>query len=1106
MSQASVDFLNLFVRPPGELLYFFTIISISLASLFMVLGQRMRRPDDMVARRYTWVLLGVVIAWITLMAGALLSLLSDIEAIAVLPPLERFASVVSILLLAWAFLTAGRRESTETPSLLMSILLSLAIIGYIFTAVQWAQLAGDVDFNLSVLGATWTFITALISMICFLLVLSNFSRVIDAPLKLVFFALVFSGYAWTLLQIVEGNIIGNYAGAIRIAFVAALSIVPALAYRSIIARFEDEMTHAVTQLEMLASQPSVQEPPRPSVSPVERESVQLLRALGLILENATASTVPERIMQAVLDVLKVDMVALLRLQDANYADVEIAYDNVMNRRIDGIAINLDNQPALVNCIERRVQRSLQVEDNSDELQDLFTRLDIDQVGPVYFQPMNRDNELVAVLMVGQPYSKRPLVGADEELLKGIGVIASSLLALSYAAQEATLLAEERTIQAMVQGVVPIDLANDDAIAARKELQTNLRMAREQINELSRQVVQLKLELDDERSRVARDLGDTEEGLSISQQMLAISDEQQQLREERDRLQEQLQEAQAALQGALPTTDESLYQEMIVTLRREKDELENERQRLQLQLGELRKGDRGPLLGDIQGVMGQMADEKSRLEVERDQLSARLEEIQSQLKIAGIEQGAAGIAQVISQLIEQRSDLQTENTRLQQERDRLNQEFIQFRERIAHEDERSAQFQALQNQLKNLAGDREAIIKQRDKLRAERDDLKEKLDIIKQHRTRLMAQAAGYDIELKEAHQEQAQLREQIRQLSDERSHLMLERDRLVAERQAIETERDLLIARTEGDRNRLQELGANGVGSLTGMIDELTQERSDLQQELHTTSMRLAEVENELEALKVRTSHQQVNATYKPDNPDLLIGLVEELRTPMTSISGYVDLLIGESAGILGEMQRTFLQRVSTNVTRLSSMLDDLIHVTALDTGKYTLRPRQVNIVNLIEDAITNASNQFREKGLAINLNLSDDVPSIEADPDALGQIVGQLLTNAYLVSPPSSEVSVTVRNDKLPYDTMAVDAVFVSIEDRGGGISPEDEGRVFARKYKAENPLILGLGDTGVGLSVAKALVQAHGGRLWLDTKDGVGSVFSFVLPVKRLEVTDAS
>ena len=241
---------------------------------------------------------------------------------------------------------------------------------------------------------------------------------------------------------------------------------------------------------------------------------------------------------------------------------------------------------------------------------------------------------------------------------------------------------------------------------------------------------------------------------------------------------------------------------------------------------------------------------------------------------------------------------------------------------------------MEQDLNNVAGDREIAVKQRDQFKTELDDLMEKIEVVKQHRARLLAQNAGYDLELKEAHTTEAELREKIQELSNEKSDLAKERDRFLAEREAAVTERDLLMARAEGDRERIEELGTNGVGALTVMIDELTDERNTLEKSLAEAQRKLGDVEDKLEALQVR-QEGNLQARYNPDNPDLLIGLVEELRTPMTSITGYVDLLLGESAGILGEMQRKFLQRVSTNVTRLYSMLEDLVHVTELDTGRF---------------------------------------------------------------------------------------------------------------------------------------------------------------------------
>ena len=491
-----------------------------------------------------------------------------------------------------------------------------------------------------------------------------------------------------------------------------------------------------------------------------------------------------------------------------------------------------------------------------------------------------------------------------------------------------------------------------------------------------------------------------------------------------------------------------------------------------------------------------------MEVERGQLQNKLGDIEGQLKALGIDNGPAGIAQLISQLTEQRATLQAKLENLTLERDALLNERTKFEEAIQQEKEREARLMALQNEIKHLASDREAITKQRDQLRAERDELFAKQEAIKQHRARLLAETSGYQLELAEAHQEQARLRLELQKVADERSDLISQQDRLNAERQSLETERDLLLARSDGNRERLQQLGTDGVGSLTKMIEEVTDQRNQLERELNETRTKLASVQNQLELIQVRANAQSEGgqrSAAQNYQSELLLGMVQELRTPLTSIVGYVDLLMDESAGILGEMQHKFLQRVASNVTRLTFMLDDLTRVTALDNTDVHLMPELVDVVELVEDAISNSTHHFREKGLTVNLNLEDDVPLIRADRDAISQIITELLTNAYLASPPESPLFISANRKRVPIsESQGTDSLLISVEDRGGGIASEDIARVFTRKYKADNPLVEGLGDTGVGLSIAKTLAEAHGGSLWMETIEGVGSIFHFALPIE--------
>ncbi len=231
---------------------------------------------------------------------------------------------------------------------------------------------------------------------------------------------------------------------------------------------------------------------------------------------------------------------------------------------------------------------------------------------------------------------------------------------------------------------------------------------------------------------------------------------------------------------------------------------------------------------------------------------------------------------------------------------------------------------------------------------------------------------------------------------------------------------------------------------------------------------------------------------------NIVTSLIHELRTPMTSITGYTDLMLGESVGIIGETQRQLLQRVNANVERMGGLLDDLVKVSSIDASQDALVPEPVDLINIIENAIMSLALQFSERDLNVQMDMPSELPAIHADPDSLYQIVLRLLSNACQCSTPGTEVVVRARLEE--YDTQMDDLpdyLFMSVTDTGGGIAPQDQQRVFQRLYRADNPLIEGVGDTGVGLSIAKALVEMQGGRIWADSETGIGSTFSFILPL---------
>jgi signal transduction histidine kinase len=219
----------------------------------------------------------------------------------------------------------------------------------------------------------------------------------------------------------------------------------------------------------------------------------------------------------------------------------------------------------------------------------------------------------------------------------------------------------------------------------------------------------------------------------------------------------------------------------------------------------------------------------------------------------------------------------------------------------------------------------------------------------------------------------------------------------------------------------------------------------------------------------------------------------------MSSIVGYADLLLSESVGIIGALQRKFLERIKASSERIGVLLDDLMRVMDIDSGNLRLAHESVDVMRVIEDALHGCEALFQGKNLTLNCSVPPNLPPIQADRDALLQIFTHLLNNSGAASASDSEIRLTLKNetDRRPAGD-DVHYLVMSITDTGGGIAPEDQPRVFSRLYRAEAPLIAGLGDNGMGLSIAKALVEGHGGRIWVISEAGVGSTFYVLLPLE--------
>jgi len=267
--------------------------------------------------------------------------------------------------------------------------------------------------------------------------------------------------------------------------------------------------------------------------------------------------------------------------------------------------------------------------------------------------------------------------------------------------------------------------------------------------------------------------------------------------------------------------------------------------------------------------------------------------------------------------------------------------------------------------------------------------------------------------------------------------------------------------------------------------------------ELRLTLEEMARLQNQLAEANIRIieAEQGKDSAHSTEQAEVVASISQELRQPMSSIVGYTDLLLGESVGILGALQRKFVERIKASTERIGNLIDDLIQVTTLETGLIELKPEPVDLNLIIDNAMSYTSSQVREKNISLHLDLPKNVAPIYADREALQQILIHLLQNAGAASPLEGTVHLRVQ-------TKAEDGkeyVLIQVSDTGGGIPLEDLPRVFTRLYRADNVLIQGVGDTGVGLSIAKTLTEAQKGRIWVESEAGTGSTFSVLLPIAK-------
>lgn len=308
----------------------------------------------------------------------------------------------------------------------------------------------------------------------------------------------------------------------------------------------------------------------------------------------------------------------------------------------------------------------------------------------------------------------------------------------------------------------------------------------------------------------------------------------------------------------------------------------------------------------------------------------------------------------------------------------------------------------------------------------------------------------------------------------------------------------LLVARRvvrplETLRNEVERIGG---GDMNSRLDLKTgDEIQVLAEEFNRMAANLREAYGGLERKVEDRTHELALANERLKALDQLKSefvshVSHELRTPLTAIKGAVDLMLREVAGPLTEKQIHYLTRVRSNTQHLAGLINDLLDLAKIESGRVEVKSSRVSLSGLMHEVVEGLRPLAAEKVVTLEANIPGPSILVCADRDKINQVLMNLISNAIKFTPAQGRVTVSASSN-------GSENVQVSVCDTGPGVPPDEREKIFAKFYQIAELNGLNPKGTGLGLAISKALVELHGGKIWVESEEGHGSTFSFTLPV---------
>jgi signal transduction histidine kinase len=240
--------------------------------------------------------------------------------------------------------------------------------------------------------------------------------------------------------------------------------------------------------------------------------------------------------------------------------------------------------------------------------------------------------------------------------------------------------------------------------------------------------------------------------------------------------------------------------------------------------------------------------------------------------------------------------------------------------------------------------------------------------------------------------------------------------------------------------------------------------------------------------LQERTAQLQVASRHKDE---FLANMSHELRTPLNAVIGFSEVLLDRMFGDINDKQEEYLTDILSSGRHLLSLINDILDLSKIEAGRMDLEITEFDMPAAIDNALTLVHERAARRGLVLERDIDPELGAFRGDERKIKQVLLNLLSNAIKFTNEGGHVMVRA--------TGKGEVVEIAVADTGVGIAPEDQEVVFEEFRQVGNDLARKHEGTGLGLALARRFVELHGGNLWLDSEVGVGSTFTFALPVKR-------